>query len=103
MPLTPILSKSKWPEGADQGISRFRATSAIGGAEAYGFRVIVRRTASASTAAATRTDTAIADPLHLNSTEHPFMVERYEGCLAAHLLLSADLQRSLKEQQQYFR
>ena len=43
------------------------------------------------------------EPLHLNSTEHPFLVERYEGCLAAHLMLSADLNRSMKEQQQYCR
>jgi hypothetical protein len=43
------------------------------------------------------------EPLQLKSTEHPFMVEKYEGCLAAHLMLSADLERSLKEEQRYCR
>ena len=61
MPLTPTLSKSKWPEGADQGIIRFPAPSAIGGAGGYGFRAIVLRTASGSTAAATRTDIRCRD------------------------------------------
>jgi hypothetical protein len=39
------------------------------------------------------------EPIHLSSTEHPFVVEKYEGCLAAHLLISTDLKTSLKEQQ----
>jgi hypothetical protein len=43
------------------------------------------------------------EPLQLKSTEHPFIVEKYEGCLAAHLMLSADLERSLREQQLYCR
>ena len=43
------------------------------------------------------------EPLYLKSTEHPFLVEKYEGCLAAHLLLTADLQKSLNEQQRYCR
>ena len=38
------------------------------------------------------------EPIHLSPTEHAFVVEKYEGCLAAHLLLSTDLKTSLKEQ-----
>jgi hypothetical protein len=43
------------------------------------------------------------EPVHLKPTEHPFSVEKYEGCLAAHLSLSVDLERSLREQQLYCR
>jgi hypothetical protein len=43
------------------------------------------------------------EPLHLNAREHPFVVDKYEGCLAAHLLMATDLQKSLSEQQRYCR
>ena len=43
------------------------------------------------------------EPIHLDAREHPFLVERYEACVAAQLLLSTDLERSLREQQLYCR
>ena len=43
------------------------------------------------------------EPIQLDAREHPFLVERYEACMAAQLLLSTDLERSLKEQQLYCR
>ena len=39
------------------------------------------------------------EPIHLDSREHPFLVEKYDGCVAAQLLLSTDLEKSLEEQQ----
>ena len=41
------------------------------------------------------------EPIHLGPSEHPFVVSKYEACLAAHLLMSADLDKSLAQQQQY--
>jgi hypothetical protein len=38
------------------------------------------------------------EPVGLDPTEHPFVVEKYEACLAAHLLLSSDLRKSLAQQ-----
>jgi hypothetical protein len=43
------------------------------------------------------------EPIHLRSSEHPFVVSKYEACLAAHVLMSADLDKSLAQQQQYCR
>ena len=43
------------------------------------------------------------EPVHLGPSEHPFVVSKYEACLAAHLLMSADLDKSLAQQQQYCR
>ena len=41
------------------------------------------------------------EPIHLGAREHPFVVTRYEACLAAHLLMSSDLDKSLAQQKQY--
>jgi hypothetical protein len=43
------------------------------------------------------------EPIHLRPSEHPFVVAKYEACLAAHLLMLADLDKSLAQQQQYCR
>ena len=43
------------------------------------------------------------EPIHLDAREHPFLVEKYDGCVAAQLLLSTDLEKSLEEQQRYCR
>ena len=41
------------------------------------------------------------EPLHLEPREHPFVVTKYEACLAAHLLMSSDLDKSLEQQRQH--
>lgn len=41
------------------------------------------------------------EPIHLGAREHPFVVTQYESCLAAHLLLASDLDKSLAEQRQH--
>ena len=41
------------------------------------------------------------EPIHLDASEHPFVVEKYEACLAAHLLMSADLEKALTEQRRF--
>ena len=41
------------------------------------------------------------EPIHLSPREHPFVVMQYEGCLAAHLLMASDLDKSLAEQKQH--
>ena len=41
------------------------------------------------------------EPIHLGPREHPFVVNQYEACLAAHLLLASDLDKSLAEQKQH--
>src|ERR1051326_1745548 len=41
------------------------------------------------------------EPIHLGPREHPFGVTQYEACLAAHLLLASDLDKSLAEQKQH--
>ena len=38
------------------------------------------------------------EPIHLGPREHPFVVTQYEACLAAHLLMASDLEKSLTEQ-----
>ena len=43
------------------------------------------------------------EPIHLAPSEHPFVVSRYEACLAAHLLISSDLQKSLDQQKLHCR
>ena len=41
------------------------------------------------------------EPIHLGPREHPFVVNQYEACLAAHLLLASDLDKSLAQQKQH--
>jgi hypothetical protein len=41
------------------------------------------------------------EPIHLGPREHPFVVNQYEACLAAHLLLTSDLDNSLARQKQH--
>jgi hypothetical protein len=41
------------------------------------------------------------EPIHLGPREHPFVVTQYEACLAAHLLMASDLDKSLAQQRQY--
>ena len=41
------------------------------------------------------------EPIHLDPREHPFVVAQYEACLAAHLLMASDLDKSLAQQKQY--
>ena len=41
------------------------------------------------------------EPIHLGPREHPFVVMQYEGCLAAHLLMASDLDKSLAEQKEH--
>jgi hypothetical protein len=41
------------------------------------------------------------EPIHLGAREHPFVVTQYEACLAAHLLMTSDLDKSLAEQKQH--
>ena len=41
------------------------------------------------------------EPIHLGPREHPFVVTQYEACLAAHLLIASDLDKSLAQQKQY--
>ena len=35
------------------------------------------------------------ESIHLGPREHPFTVQKYEACLAAHLLISSDLEKSI--------
>ena len=42
-------------------------------------------------------------PIHLDPREHPFVVEKYESCSAAHLSMPADLQTFLNDQRQFCR
>jgi hypothetical protein len=41
------------------------------------------------------------EPIHLEPREHPFVVRQYEACLAAHLLMSSDLEKSAVQQKEY--
>ena len=41
------------------------------------------------------------EQIHLDPTEHAFVVERYERCLAAHLAMTVDLDKSLAEQRRF--
>ena len=41
------------------------------------------------------------EPIHLGPREHPFVVTQYEACLAAHLLMASDLDKSLAQQKQH--
>ena len=41
------------------------------------------------------------EPIHLGPREHPFVVTKYEACLAAHLLMASDVDKSLTEQKQH--
>ena len=41
------------------------------------------------------------EPIHLGLREHAFVVTKYEACLAAHLLLASDLDKSLAQQKQH--
>ena len=41
------------------------------------------------------------EPIHLGPREHAFVITKYEACLAAHLLLSSELEQSLAQQRQY--
>ena len=41
------------------------------------------------------------EPVHLGPREHPFVVNQYEACLAAHLLMTSHLEDSLAQQKQH--
>ena len=43
------------------------------------------------------------EPTHLGPREHAFVVTKYEACLAAHLLIAFELDKSLAQQRQYCR
>ena len=38
------------------------------------------------------------EPIDLGPREHPFVVTQYEACLAAHLLIASDFEKSLTQQ-----